>query len=60
MFKAVGTIVVLYLVYCLASGSVIAKAGPGGRRINRATSARHYWITMAVYALLAIALFTVF
>ena len=60
MFKALGALLVIYLLHCLYRGDVFVKAGAWGRRIYRSEAPKAYWLNMALYALLALALFTVF
>jgi hypothetical protein len=60
MFKAVGALLLAYAMYAILRGEVYAKAGPVGRIVARATSAGYYWTVVAIYALLALALMTVF
>lgn len=60
MFKALGAILALYVVYAIARGSVVAKSGPGGRWISRDESARDFWIVVGIYAALSAALMFVF
>ena len=49
-----------YVVYALFEGSVLAKRGAWGERIERASEPHRYWIVIAIYAGLAVALITVF
>ncbi len=60
LFDLLGALLALYLAWALARGEVVAKSGPGARRIARAESPRNYWIVMAIYAALAVALVVVF
>ena len=60
LFDLLGTLLALYLAWARARGEVVAKAGPGARRIVRAESPRDYWFVMALYAALAAVLVLVF
>jgi len=60
VFDLLGVLLALYLAYALARGEVVAKAGPGARRIRRGDSPRHFWIVVAIYAALALALVVLF
>lgn len=60
MFDLLGGLVAAYVVYALFEGSVLAKRGPWGERIERATEPHRYWVVVAIYTGLAIALVTVF
>ena len=60
LFDLLGALLALYLAWALARGEVVARSGPGARRIVRALSPRSYWAVMAVYAALAAALVLVF
>jgi hypothetical protein len=59
-FDLLGALLALYLAWALARGEVVAKSGPGARRIQRDHSPRSYWATMAIYAALAVALVVLF
>jgi len=60
MFKALGALVALYVVYAIVSGKVYAKSGPGGRAILRRNSPEDFWVVIAIYAGLGVALVFVF
>jgi hypothetical protein len=60
MFDLLGALVAAYVAYALIDGSVLAKRGPWGERIERAAEPHRYWVVIAIYAGLAIALVTVF
>jgi len=60
MFKLLGGAVLSYVAYSLYTGRTFAKRGPGGRSFERNAHPFGYWSALAVYALLAVALFTVF
>ena len=56
MFKALGVLVGLYALYAATTGRVYAKAGPGGRTVSREESPEYFWVVIAVYAGLSVAL----
>ena len=60
MFKGLGILVAIYTVYAISQGEVFAKSGIWGNTISRMDSPRYFWMVIAVYALLSIALITVF
>lgn len=60
MFKVLGVLVLLYVAYAAARGQVFAKAGPSGRTVSRAESPQYFWVVVAIYTGLGIALLTVF
>ena len=60
VFKFLGILVALYTVYAAIDGKVYAKSGPWGRTISRADSPRYFWVVIAIYAGLSVALLTVF
>ncbi len=59
-FTGVGILLAIYVAYAVAKGEVVAKSGPGSRRILREETPRHFWSVIAVYSALTIALMTVF
>ncbi|MCG3190299.1 MAG: hypothetical protein LKCHEGNO_02972 [Burkholderiaceae bacterium] len=60
MFKALGALVGLYALYAALAGEVYAKAGALGRKVLRSESPEYFWVIIAIYAGLALALVTVF
>jgi hypothetical protein len=60
MFDIIGLLVGVYAVYAALTGEVYAKAGAGGRTIARRDAPADFWMTVAIYAGLAVALVTVF
>jgi threonine/homoserine/homoserine lactone efflux protein len=60
VFKLLGVLVLLYVAYAAARGEVFAKAGASGRTVSRAESPQYFWVVVAIYAGLGIALLTVF
>jgi hypothetical protein len=60
MFIILGIAVGIYTSYATCTGSVWARSRMGGRLIVRDESPWYFWSVIACYALLAIALVTVF
>lgn len=60
MFKGLGILLIIYVLYGIYCGRVYAKEGPGGRMFYRTEEAKRYWIIISVYILLAIALICIF
>jgi hypothetical protein len=60
MFKILGIVVLGYVAQCLYTGRTFAKSGVWGREFARDEHPFHYWSAVVAYALLAVALMTVF
>jgi hypothetical protein len=63
VFKALGILVALYTLWAAYDGKVYAKAGGlrvGGRYIVKAEEPRYFWVVIAIYGGLAVALLAVF
>jgi hypothetical protein len=60
VFKILGILVALYVVYALAAGQVYAKRGPWGATSKRSDDPFNYWAAVAVYTGLSAALVFVF
>jgi hypothetical protein len=60
MFDVLGVLLALYTAYAVASGEVLAKSGPRARTVSRADSPRYFWVVIAIYACLSIALILIF
>jgi hypothetical protein len=60
VFKILGILVALYVVYALAAGQVYAKRGPWGAMSKRAEHPVRYWTAVTVYIGLSAALIVVF
>lgn len=60
MFKVIGFLLAVYVGYSVISGRVVAKAGIGSREVFREDSPGYYWMVVAIYAGLSVALVTVF
>jgi hypothetical protein len=60
MFKLLGVLVALYTAHAALRGEVAAKSGPWWRWVTKADSPRYFWTVIGCYALLSVALLTVF
>jgi hypothetical protein len=60
VFKMLGLLVGLYTLYAALKGEVFAKNGTSGRVVSRAESPEYFWVVIAIYAGLGIALVTIF
>jgi hypothetical protein len=60
MFKLLGALVGVYTLVAAMKGMVHAKSGAWGRTISRRESPEHFWIVIAIYGALSVALLTVF
>ena len=60
MFKMLGVLVGLYTLYAAINGEVYAKSDAGGRIVSRVASPEYFWVVIAIYAGLSVALITVF
>jgi hypothetical protein len=60
MFRVVGLLLSLYTLYAAVTGEVYAKSGAWGRTVSRAESPEYFWVVIAIYAALALALATIF
>lgn len=59
-FTGLAILLAIYVAHAVVTGNVIAKSGPGARRILREETPRYFWSVIVIYAALAIALATVF
>jgi hypothetical protein len=59
-FKALGVLLGCYTAYAAWRGEVFARSRWSGRTIERAEEPRYFWVVIAIYAGLAVALLTVF
>ena len=59
-FRLLGFIVFAYAVYAIIKGEVYAKSGAGGRIITKTESLDTFWLTVAIYIGLSIALVALF
>lgn len=60
MFKMLGLLVGLYTLHAALKGEVYAKNGASGRVVSRAESPEYFWVVIAIYAGLSVALVTIF
>jgi hypothetical protein len=60
MFKALGAVLAIYTAYAAVDGRVFARAGISGRMVSREESPVYFWVVVCIYALLSLALITVF
>ena len=60
MFKGLGALLALYVVYGLTVGVIYAKRGPWGAAVKRAEDPFNYWAAVVVYSGLSLALFFLF
>jgi len=60
MLELLGILLGVYTVYAATTGEVFAKSGARGRTISRAESAEYFWVVIAIYAGLALALMFLF
>jgi hypothetical protein len=60
MFDALGLLLAAYVCYAVLVGQVWAKAGPVGRIVSKEVSPEYFWIVIAIYAGLSVALVFVF
>jgi hypothetical protein len=56
MFKLIGAMVALYTLYAAATGRVVAKSGPWARVVVKQDSPEYFWLVIAIYIGLSIAL----
>jgi hypothetical protein len=59
-FGIMGTLLMLYTLYAAVTGKVYAKRRVWGRLIWRNESPGYFWVVIAIYAGLSVALMTVF
>jgi hypothetical protein len=60
MFKLLGTLLSIYVVYGFADGKIYGRYRAGGRMFYREADPWLYWSTLVVYSLLAVALILFF
>jgi hypothetical protein len=60
MFTPLGLLVGLYTTYAACTGSVYARRGAWGSMIARDEEPIRFWVTIACYALLALAMIVIF
>ncbi|MGE5102048.1 MAG: hypothetical protein ACM3SX_18840 [Deltaproteobacteria bacterium] len=54
-----GALVALYAAYAAWKGEVYAKSGVWGKVVSREESPSYFWIVIAIYACLGVALMTI-
>jgi cytochrome c biogenesis factor len=60
MFKLLGVVVGVYTFAAALKGTVYARSGVWGRAISKHESPDRFWMVIAIYAALSVALLTVF
>lgn len=60
IFQILGILVALYTAYAVFKGQVYAKSGAWGRTVSRIDTPAYFWVVIAIYAGLSVALITVF
>ena len=60
LFDLLGVLVALYTCHAAVTGEVWAKSGISGRSVSRDASPGYFWVVIAIYAGLSVALLTVF
>jgi hypothetical protein len=60
LFKALGVVLALYTAYAAFRGEVYARARWSGGAVERAEEPRYFWVVIAIYFGLSVALLTVF
>ena len=60
MFKVIGVVLAVYVCYAIVNGSVYAKSGPSGHSVVRGESPGYFWVVIAIYAALSLALVLLF
>ena len=60
MFKMLGILVGLYTLYAAMNGKVYAKSGAWGRTVSRVDSPEYFWVVIAIYVGLSVALIAIF
>ena len=60
LFKALGVVLAIYTAHAAFRGEVYARSGWKGRTIERMEEPRYFWVVIAIYFGLSVALLTVF
>lgn len=60
MFKLLGVLVGLYTILAAFKGEVFARSGVWGRTISKHDSPEYFWVVIAIYGALSVALLTIF
>lgn len=56
LFQALGALLALYVAYAIATGSVVVKDRWKSKRVRRDDAPREFWVCIAIYAALTVAL----
>ena len=59
-FKIIGFTVFAYTVYAIIQGRIYTKSGAGGAVVSKEKSPDAFWLTVAIYFGLSIALCSIF
>ena len=60
MFKILGILVAAYTLWAAFDGKVLAKSGPLARTVAKDSEPRYFWVVIAIYGALSVALLTIF
>lgn len=60
MFDLIGITLAIYTLIAAATGSVWTKSGVGTRLVSRENSPEYFWIVIAIYAGLSLAMIIFF
>jgi len=60
LFKILGVLVGLYTICATIKGEVYARSGWRGRTVAKLESPIYFWVVIGIYAVLSIALVTIF
>ena len=60
IFRVMGILLILYVIQAVVTGKVVVKSGLGSRTVSREESAAYFWISIAIYTGLSVALLVVF
>jgi hypothetical protein len=60
VFKVLGGILAIYVLYAAVTGRIYVKSGLWGRVVHREESPEYFWISVLVYAGPAVALVAFF
>jgi hypothetical protein len=60
MFKVLGVLLGFYTLYAAVTGVVYAKSGAWGKTVSKTESPLYFWVVIAIYGCLVLALLTIF
>lgn len=60
LFKFLGVMLAIYVIYAIKSGEVYAKSGASGQTVSLEASPGYFWTVIVIYGGLSLALVTVF